>query len=34
MCGYAMLWNEFKRIVAGFSADEEIAFFTPLRDAL
>ncbi len=34
----AMLWkrnlNQHRWAMAGFSADEEIAFFTPLRDAL
>ena len=26
-CGYAVLWNAFKRIAAGFSADEKAALF-------
>ena len=26
-CGYAALWNAFKRIAAGYSADEKAALF-------
>ena len=27
MCGYAVLWNAFKRVAAGYSADEKAALF-------
>ena len=27
-CGYAQLWNAFKRIAAGYSAAEKAALFT------
>jgi predicted TIM-barrel fold metal-dependent hydrolase len=28
MCGYAALWNAFKRLSAGASADEKTALFS------
>ena len=27
-CSYQVLWNAFKRIAAGYSADEKIALFS------
>jgi predicted TIM-barrel fold metal-dependent hydrolase len=27
-CGYQVLWNTFKRIAAGYSADEKTALFS------